>query len=74
MGESESQRVERAIRSLFQFYMDHPEEFTGGPEAAAQGTKALGRAVCDRIAGMTDRFASQQLVRNFLPRPYRVAP
>jgi dGTPase len=73
-GEGENARVERAIRSLFQFYMVHPEEFVGGKEAAAQGTKALARAVCDHVAGMTDRFASQQLVRNFLPRPYRVAP
>ncbi len=74
VGERESERVERAIRSLFQFYMSHPEEFAEGPRTAAQGVKALARAVCDHIAGMTDRFASQQLVRNFLPRPYRIAP
>jgi dGTPase len=73
-GEKESERVDRAIRGLFQFYMGHPEEFAGGAEAAAGGTKTLARAVCDHIAGMTDRFASQQLVRNFLPRPYRIAP
>ena len=67
----ENARVQRTVHSLFDFYMERPEEFPGGSEAAAQGTRALARAVCDHVAGMTDRFASQQLVAHFLPRPWR---
>ena len=67
----ENVRIARTLRSLFGFYMERPEEFAGGPEAAAQGRKALARAVCDHVAGMTDRFASQQLLEHFLPQPWR---
>ena len=65
--------MQRAIRALFCFYMEHPEETPGGPEAA-QSTQALARVVCDHIAGMTDRFAGLQLVKHFLPRPWRPGP
>jgi len=67
----EAGRVQRTLRTLFGFYMERPEEFPGGPEAAARGPKALARAVCDHVAGMTDRFAGQQLIAHFLPRPWR---
>ena len=67
----ENLRVQRTLRSLFGFYMERPEEVPGGPEAAARGRQALARAVCDHLAGMTDRFASQQLAAHFLPRPWR---
>lgn len=67
----ETRRVHRTLHSLFGFYMERAEEFPGGPEAAARGRKALARAVCDHLAGMTDRFASQQLITHLLPRPWR---
>jgi dGTPase len=70
----ENERVERTIRSLFDFYMARPEEFPDGAEAEAQGRRVLARAVCDHLAGMTDRFASQQLVAHFVPRPWRESP
>jgi len=70
----ENVRVERTIHSLFDLYMERPEEFPGGSEAARGGVRALARAVCDHLAGMTDRFASQQLAAHFLPRPWREHP
>jgi dGTPase len=72
--EGESLRVRRTISALFAFYMERPEECPGGPEAALLGTKGLARAVCDHLAGMTDRFAAQQLVAHFLPQPWREGP
>jgi dGTPase len=74
IGDGESGRVARAIGSLFRFYMEHPAEFAGGMQAAARGTKGLARAVCDHVAGMTDRFAGEQLIMHFLPRPWRGTP
>ena len=69
--EEESLRVRRTLSTLFSFYMERPDECPGGPEAAREGTKALARVVCDHLAGMTDRFAAQQLVEHFLPQPWR---
>ncbi len=66
-AEDQAERVERALRLLFRFYMEHPEEAPGGPEAAQEGRARLARTVCDYLAGMTDRYALQQLRRHFLP-------
>lgn len=68
---SESERVSRLIHDLFRFYMPHPDQVPGGPEAAAQGGQQLARCVCDYLAGMTDRFASHQFQLHFVPRRWR---
>jgi len=70
---AEPERVERVLKSLFRFYMEHPDEVPGGREAAPQGTASLARLVCDYLAGMTDRFAVQQFQLHFLPRRWRGA-
>ena len=45
----------RIIEELFQFYLDHPEKMPAWhAEQARQGSRH--RAVCDYIAGMTDRY------------------
>lgn len=65
---AQAKRVEHVIDTLFQHYMARPDEVPGGIEAAADGGKHLARAVCDYLAGMTDRFASQQFREHFLPQ------
>jgi dGTPase len=40
------------LTRMFEFLMEHPEKVPGGTE----GLKPLHRAVCDYIAGMTDRY------------------
>jgi len=72
-GGGEAERVRRVIEGLFRFYMDHPEEVPGGRAAADAGESELSRRVCDYLAGMTDRFASQQFQQRFLPRRWRGA-
>jgi dGTPase len=76
------EHVERVIGALFRFCMEHPEEVPGGAEgeiarrttagsdseAAALDQRRLARLVCDHVAGMTDRFASQQFLQFYLPR------
>ena len=52
-------RAKRLLRELFHFYLKHPKEI--GEQARRQKRKAgLHRAVCDYIAGMTDRYAIQE--------------
>jgi dGTPase len=52
-------RAKRLLRELFHFYLKHPKEI--GEQARRQARPAgLHRAVCDYIAGMTDRYAIQE--------------
>jgi dGTPase len=67
----EGHRVSRLIRTLFRFYMEHPDQVPGGAEAAARGAGQLARVVCDYLAGMTDRFAAQQFQVHFVPERWR---
>ncbi len=52
----------RVVRELFDLFLDHPaklpEEWQAGLVGA--GRAATARAVCDYIAGMTDRYALNQ--------------
>jgi dGTPase len=57
-------RAKQLLRELFHFYLKHPREV--GEQARKQIRKAgLHRAVCDYIAGMTDRYAMQEHQRIF---------
>jgi dGTP triphosphohydrolase len=38
---------------MFQYLLDHPEKMPTGNES---GAPSIPRAVCDFIAGMTDRY------------------
>jgi dGTPase len=52
-------RAKQLLRELFHFCLKHPKEI--GEQARRQSRKAgLHRAVCDYIAGMTDRYAIQE--------------
>lgn len=56
----------RLIRSIFAVYLDKPAQL---PPAAFKKAKRDGiyRAVCDYVAGMTDRFAQDEYRRLFEP-------
>jgi dGTPase len=67
---SEHERVQRALRSLFEHYLEHPEEVPGGGVGGSDGDPVT-RAV-DYIAGMTDRFAIATFRRLALPEESRL--
>ena len=52
-------RAKRLLRELFHFYLKHPVEI-GGQSRKRTRKAGLHRAVCDYIAGMTDRYAMQE--------------
>jgi dGTPase len=57
-------RTKQLLRELFQFYLKYPKEI--GEQARRRSRKAgLHRAVCDYIAGMTDRYLIQEHERIF---------
>ncbi len=58
-------KVNLTIEGLFDRYMESPELLPRG--APLKDRRALARFVCDYIAGMTDRYATEQYVRLFTP-------
>lgn len=59
-----NQRAVRMMEQLFQYYLEHPREV--GAQSRKRIKKiGLHRAVCDYIAGMTDRYVMQEHNRLF---------
>jgi dGTPase len=75
----EEPRVYHVIHKLFDYYMENPCKMRGMVCPILSGdwreleTASLARYVCDYIAGMTDRFASQTFAEIFLPSSWRGA-
>jgi dGTPase len=67
----ETPRVRRVISALFERFMQEPHlmKNMSVPPNATQPQRA--RLVCDYIAGMTDRFASQAYAQLYLPSSWR---
>lgn len=57
-----SEHARRVLAALFRAYVDHPGEMPPWYRAWAEEV-SVPRAVCDYLAGMTDRFAEQEYAR-----------
>ena len=57
-------RAIRMLEELFKYYLEHPEEMGAQTRKRVRG-EGLHRAVCDYLAGMTDRYAIQDYYRLF---------
>ena len=58
------------VKELFRLYMAHPDLMSGVtvlPDADVQTRACL---VLDYVAGMTDRYASDQFLKHFVPRAW----
>jgi dGTPase len=61
-----ARKAKRFVTALFEAHVEAPE--TLPPEWRAWAHECgLERAVCDYVAGMTDRFAQQEYERLFQP-------
>lgn len=73
----EEPKVYHVIHKLFDYFMENPNKMRGTLCPAESGhweeleATHLARCVCDYIAGMTDRFASQTFADIFLPVSWR---
>lgn len=57
-------KAERMLSNLFRAYIDEPRQLPKETQRrAADGAEGLHRAVCDYLAGMTDRYAIQEYRR-----------
>jgi len=55
-------RAKRLLRDLFHFYLEHPAKM-GGQARRRVRQAGLHRAVCDYLAGMTDRYVQLEYER-----------
>jgi dGTPase len=62
----EHERATRAIRGLFDHYMEHPEQVTGSEPGASDWQR-----VADYLAGMTDRFCIARYQELTIPEAAR---
>ncbi len=61
-----SGKASRFLKSLFEIYCDNPDQLPPGAKETIQ-VRGKHRAICDYIAGMTDRYALDQYKRLFEP-------
>ena len=59
-----NQRALKMLEQLFNYYLAHPKEIGAGARRRAS-TTGLYRAVCDYLAGMTDRYVGLEFKRIF---------
>jgi dGTPase len=59
-----NQRAVRMLEQLFRHYLERPEDMGTGAQGRIS-REGLHRAVCDYLAGMTDRYAVQEHLRLF---------
>jgi len=57
-------RAVRMLKRLFHYYLAHPREIGAGARRRSRQT-GLHRAVCDYLAGMTDRYVALEYKRIF---------
>ncbi len=65
--EAERDKVRGVVQRLFELYMEDDDAFREAIGEVPEDTKQRARAVCDYVAGMTDRFAREQFMRHFVP-------
>lgn len=73
LAKAEEGKAERMIGRLFEYYVKHmeelPEEYT---RMIWEQGETVERAVCDYIAGMTDRYAVSTYQNLMIPETWRV--
>jgi dGTPase len=72
-AKSQEEQAERLLETLFLYYLEHPEKL---PEEYLRRMKQLDeplhRAVCDYVAGMTDRYAVTKFKDLMIPSAWSV--
>jgi dGTPase len=67
----EMRKATRVLQELFSYYVNHLSELPEEILKVNAGSKGE-RAVCDFLAGMTDRYAIMTFERLFLPEPWMI--
>ena len=67
-GATELEKARRVVTDLFHKYMEEPGKMPDGARLESAPVEERAQAVCDYVAGMTDRYAVSRFARLFLPR------
>lgn len=64
----EAKRAQRMLSQLCRYLLEHPEELPAEFKSVAEKrSEPIERAVCDYLAGMTDRYAIRKFEELYLP-------
>lgn len=69
-AQSETDRAQNMLRSLYLHFVKHPEELPSDYIALMEEGDPLERVVCDYIACMTDRFSIAVYKKIFIPKSW----
>ena len=74
IGLQELHKAKGILKSLFRYYMEQPEALPQSGRSLTDNAngEALAQAVCDYLAGMTDRFAMSDYSKLFVPRMWHI--
>lgn len=74
IGLRELQKAKGILKSLFHLYMEQPHLLPQSGHRLTDNTnvESLAQAVCDYLAGMTDRFAMNVYSEHFVPRMWHI--
>ncbi|MCS7300601.1 MAG: deoxyguanosinetriphosphate triphosphohydrolase [Fimbriimonadales bacterium] len=64
----EREKMYTILRQMFEYYLERPHEMSEKFRPKDASIEARAQAVCDYIAGMTDRYALYKYEQLFLPR------
>ena len=70
-GNQDLRKSQHVIRFLFRLYMEQPELMNGNRALRRLALEQRAEAVCDFVAGMTDRYAVSRFQGHFVPRGMR---
>lgn len=70
-AKDEESKAKEMLAQLFSYFEKHPEELPPEYLAIAEA-QSVGRAVCDYLSGMTDRYAIELYRTLFIPEVWRV--
>lgn len=69
-AQSEEQRAKNMLRSLYEYFVAHPDELPADYFVLMTQGDPLERVVCDYIACMTDRYSISTYKRLFIPKSW----
>lgn len=70
-AKKEEKKARKLLRALFEYYVTNPHELSEGYQILAE-EESVETAVCDYIAGMTDRYAVMKFQELFEPKFWKV--
>lgn len=69
-AKAEEPKAGGLIRELFFYYLENSDEIPAQDVVAADGNKV--QAIVDYVSGMTDRYATRQFEKIFIPKSWRL--